>query len=238
MLQKSLYRRLLTCVTHQVDAGEYDVTHTNNDGQNALNFLFLHHNGSTLDPCDMRYALVRALLRQGMGWRAVDNSGRAIFHQLMWPQSSTPLGVALLQLVLLYTTIPDSTMHLDINMKNSDGETPLHCLARRRTAELRVLLSGACVWGIDFNIKDQHGKKADERAEEYAAALILTKQDEKRAALERAHLIRQFHDMQRSYFQPRLRQSISDHTSLLPELIGMVLDYMYTNAGTQRQGQG
>jgi len=115
--------RVMTALIELVDAGEYDVTHKNDNGQNAL--IILAQCGITMldvdDPSDWRYALIRALLRQGMDWRAVDNQGLT-FRQRMWPQLTHQSGVTLLKLVVRYSVVGrDDDGTADINAMNSSG---------------------------------------------------------------------------------------------------------------------
>jgi len=223
----STCQQVIVRLIELVDAGEYDVTHKNNNGQDAL--YMLTQPDLTIcgydDRFDLRYGLIRALLRHGAQWRET-------LPPYMWPQSRSSTGIALLKLVLLHSTIHDSTYHdLNINMLNSDGQTPLHWMIEQRHFEgVKALLADSCIWNIDFTIKDElgRGETAERRARQKVGGA--RGEEQVRQWLEIAHILHTCDETHQAHFRPLLRDSICVYTPLIPDVINITLDYMYDKA--------
>jgi len=233
--------RVMTALIELVDAGEYDVTHKNNSGQNAL--IILAQCGITMldvdDPSDWRYALIRALLRQGMDWRAVDNQGLT-FRQRMWPQLTHQSGVTLLKLVVRYSVVGrDDDGTADINAMNSSGQTALHWLIQSQYFQhARALLADPCVLDIDFTLKDKGDHTAEDLAKIYMNSMAGGSYQRQKFG-EMIQLIHQCRKMHRTYFQPLLRESISAYTPLITDVANIIFGFIYADSDVDlNQGQG
>jgi len=222
------YPHLMIRLIELVDAGEYDVTHKNNDGQDALHMLTsLNLHRLVHGPRrDLRAALIRALLRHGADWTEA-------LHSYMWPQSQRHAGIELLKLVLLHSPIHHPTHELNINMLSSHGETPLHWMIQKERFDshsIRELLTDSCIWNIDFTIRDQHGRgevaavRARQKAREARGTY------EQRSWLEIADVIEKCGEAHQAYFRPLIRDLICVYTPLIPDVINITLDYMYDKA--------
>jgi len=209
----------MACLIELVDSGEYDVTHKNRTGDNALELLarcgclsFARFD----NPSDLCYSLTRVLLQRGMDWKAA-------LYQRMWPQTRTISGVTLLKLVVSYAASNQQQLVPSINATDSNGQTAFHwAVDQPQLGTAKVLLTNECICDIDFTIKDKTGRTEERLAmDKHSGA---NSAHGRQVVGEILHLIHHCHDSQRSYFRPLLRESVAayTHSSLMSSISSLL----------------